>query len=442
MVEERMTIWDKPWPDAPLRDGVLMMCAQTEDGWERDQLASRLHMPGVLLGRTLTHLVNDGWLKVAHQYGGPSGASVYTIDSRRAGLREMKTLWHLEHGFVSGELDAGFGQEEPAVRLDDHERGLLDQAVAHGAGPGSTVPAPVYRQLRAAAIEQSGRTFEIWHNMQAAWADSRNERAREMIHLEGAGEMELPVPGPNPVDPTCRRELLLLALTCRRRARDVAAKFQYLSAANAAAVTRAHALSSGRDPEHNALEPLVALDAKSADDALRMAVSGAVASRFLKEQWKWASTLTAGLGGDLMIAYLYRSVAKQLEEIIARINAMPAVAEAARSVPGRELLGEAASLSAGTWPGFEASVITEDVPRLRDDKLGERIDVSGPAELQAGQWVVAVGGMDLSTEVVVTSVSTEEGAVTVAVPEGHSEYVVPTVLLEHAEGLTVREPLR
>lgn len=102
-----MTIWDKPWPDAPLRDRVLMMCAQTEDGWERDQLASRLHMPGVLLGRTLTHLVNDGWLKVAHQYGGLSGASVYTIDSRRAGLREMKTLWHLEHGFVSGEPRCG-----------------------------------------------------------------------------------------------------------------------------------------------------------------------------------------------------------------------------------------------------------------------------------------------------------------------------------------------
>ncbi|MGO2773504.1 MAG: hypothetical protein ACTIB2_08915 [Brachybacterium tyrofermentans] len=441
MVEERMSSRDKPWPDAPLRDRVLMMCAQFEDGWERDQIASRLHVPAVLLGRTLAQLVREGWLQTDSSHAVPRGAVLYTLVEDRPGLREMKTIWYLEHGFVEDELQEGLEQWEPAIELDERERALLDQAVAYGPRSDAAALAPVYRQLRAAAREQSNRTRSIWHNMQTAWFDARVERARDMIHLEGDGLMELPVPQPTPSDPTCRRELLLLALTCRRRAREVAGKFHYLVAANAAATARILALNSGRHAESNALQSLVATDSRTADAALRQALTGAASSKFLKDQWRWATSETAGLGGDLMIAYLYRNVARQLEEIVASIVEMPAVAAAAESKPGRELLGEAASLFVSKWSGIESCIVTADLQSLSEGQLGERIEVGDPAQLQAGQRIVALDGKELATQIVVVSAVTERGVVSLAVPEGPSEYVVPIKLLELGT-MTVREPLR
>jgi len=419
-----------PWPDAPVADRVLMLCAAHEEGWGLEYVSETLRLSKGEVRRVLLALVDDEWLIGDHPLGEPSEESLYRANRARPGLGERLALLHVEYGYVP---DDGEGRHRDELYLEEADRAALVAALAEPVGRLPRLAAARYRQLRARAVDQENRRDDIWRVMDAAWSDTRSERAREMLHVEPGEPMRLPPPTPASDD--CREELLLLAIACRQEARSVASKFWYLASAHALALQRLEAMHAGGHGWRNALSAMTPPPGGSGLLLRAGAVTAAVDDR-LREMWPWASESYAGTGGDLALAYTYRDIARHLEAIVEAITQMPGVANFGAGSPAAQLLGVAVEVGAPDVPARIVELEALEAPLADPGELGDPVVGVPASELRTGQWIVGVGDQLLTEPVAIIA---EKGdAVALAVVGAWDANVVPRCLLEDDAGLTVR----
>lgn len=430
-----------PWRNAPLRDRILMLGALHENGMSRSRIREKLRVLPPLLNSALDQLVTDEWLRAEHPDDRPTRDSFYTLNREREGLRPLMDYWYIEYGLNPGEA-SWRPRREPDRGLSDEQVELLSEAVRSADQDAAPVPSRTYRSFRSEALDQYQRTSEIESRMQSIYSETKwsNERARDIVHLPPEHRTRLP--GPRPAEGGRVADLLLLAAACRAASREDAWKFAYLARSADAAIHRVQAMSATLGRGRHALAPLLTPNNYLIEEALRAGITIASTSELLDERKQYAGIDDVGFAGDVLIAYTYRDMAAKLEDIASRIIALPAVAGAASSPPGLELLGDPAVLDvpASRWPNSHAQVLPDRDEPLPDDHFGEVFALDDPRQLRAGDRIVGVGTRVLSTSVDVHADPTESEDVELTIPDSHITYAVPLAFLGGYDKLQIRRP--
>lgn len=430
--------WGGPWRNAPLRDRVLMLGALHPNGIRRERLGERLRVLGALLNTTLARLVDEDWMTAEHPDDRPSSSSVYTLNQDREGLEHLLQFWHIEYGFSP--------RDEPHARIEreraqpgKHSQFLA--AATHAPADAPVIPARTYRSLRNEALDQFGRTDEIQSRMGDIYAAGKDgsERARDIIHLPP--EHGVSLPSAHTDDEHRVADLLRLAATCREASRKDAWKFRYLATSSDAALHRLRAMSEVLGHGSHALAPLLVPHEIRLEEALRSGATIAATSAFLEGRHQYARIDDFLYAGDVLIAYLYRDMARKLEDIATRIIALPSVAPAADSSIGKMLLGEPADLElpASAWPNNHARVLERTERTPAGIELGEEIHLAASKDLRPGDVIIGVGDTDL-TAVVPVHASPKAGYVELTIDDGYVAYTVPLSVLDDHQGLRIRRP--
>lgn len=435
----KLTNWGGPWRNAPLRDRILMLGALHENGMRRSRIGEKLRVLPPLLNSAIDQLVADEWLRAEHPDDRPNRDTFYTLNLEREGLQPLMDYWYIEYGLVPGE--AGWRpRREPDRGLSDEQIELLSKAVRSADQNDTPVLSRTYRSFRSEALDQYKRTSEIESRMQSIYSETKwsNERARDIIHLPPDHRTRLP--GPRTAEGGRIADLLLLAAACRAASREDAWKFDYLARSADAAIHRVQAMSATLGRGRHALAPLLTPNNYLIEEALRAGITIASTSDLLDERKQYAGIDDVGFAGDVLIAYTYRDMAAKLEDIASRIIALPAVAGAASSPPGLELLGDPAVLDvpASRWPNSHAQVLEDRDEPLPDDHFGEAFALDDPRQLRAGDRIVGVGTRVLSTSVDVHADPTESEDVELTIPDSHITYAVPLTFLGGFDKLQIR----
>lgn len=427
-------IWDRPWPRASMRDRVLMICGEWENGIDRKRLTRETKLPSVVLQRTLDRLVGEDWLHAEHPDEQPSRDSYYMVNEDRPGLDQLREFWFVEYGYMPD------GQEELLANIEQPPSAEMADAARHASASLSEASARTVRQLQVQASREVRRAGEVWNLMQTIHWDGweARERARDVIHLPPHHGIALP---PRTVPERDRPTVALaLALACRRMAREDAWKFVDLRDSSSAGYARAVAMSQVVHGGSKALDPFRPAHGARRGEALRAGVRMAKAAAALDNpRWR-VDPATVGFAGEVALAYSYRDMSKRLEEIVTEVLALPELATATASPSFQEALGEPPSYNVGahSWKGGTYALERRVVPSVQENEEGPVVQLEAPTELRAGDVIVAAGSRDLTAPVVVVSVDTEEETVDLAVPDAHSASVVPLSLLEYHGGLSVR----
>lgn len=431
-IGEYFTGRDGAWPQAPLGDRVLMAIAEdSRYGTRAERVAKRLRVPAFRLRKPLQGLVNQGWATVWHRDDTPGPSSIYELVEDRPGWAEIRHFFYLEYGFVRGE---NWSRRKHVQEISDET--LLD-ALAHTPAGTGDVDAREYRVLRAQAVKAISRASGIWDAAQGINSEF-NERGRDFVHLPP--ELGPGLPPANPVHARVTTDLLILAIRCREIARDAAGKYRFLARANRFATQRVDAMSTALGGGRRALDGLRCPEPAMEGDVLRAGIVAAMASEALSDQAQYASIDLHGLGGDLMVAWKYRTAAEGLEDVVMQIVGLPQVEPAAMSEQGQVLLGGAADLSVPEVVRPEYGRLDHAAPERAVSELGERVDGVEPGDLRAGDRIVGAGGADLSVAVDVVTDATSE-SVELAAESRHACFKMPVGLLDYYRGLSVRRPL-
>lgn len=423
---------DGAWPQAPLGDRVLMAIAEdSRYGTSAAEVAKMLRVPAFRMREPLQGLVAQGWVTVWHRDDTPGPGSIYELVEDRPGWAQISGFFYLEYGFVRGE---NWSEQKHVQQISDE---ALQDALAHTPAGTADVDAREYRVLRAQAVKAMSRARGIWDAAQGINYEF-NERGRDFVHLPP--ELGPGLPPTNPVHARVTTDLFRLAIQCREIARDAAWKYRFLARANQFASQRVDGMSTALGGGRRALDGLRGPGPALQDDVFRGGIAAAMASKVLSDQAQYASINRHGLGGDLMVAWKYRTAAEGLEEVVSQIVGIPGVEPAAMSEQGRVLLGDAADLSAPevVWPKHRRS--DHPVPTRAASEFGEQVDGVQPGDLRAGDRIVGAGGADLSVTVDVVSDATSE-SVELTVEGRHACFEVPLELLDYYRGLSVRRPL-
>lgn len=411
-------------------------------------LHSLVSLPAILVGPSAVALAIVTWarrewmpaaLVLAVLGTGAGIAVVLTLNGFGIlGLLERFAVWTpvIGAGALGVLLVRGENWSERKHMQENSDEVLLD-ALAHTPAGTGEVDAREYRVLRAQAVKAIARASGIWDAAQGINYEF-NERGRDFVHLPP--ELGPGLPPANPTHARMTTDLFILAIRCREIAHDAAWKYRFLARANQYAAQRADAMSTALGGGRGALDGLRGPGPAMEGDVLRARIVAAMASEVLSGQAQYASIDLHGLGGDLMVAWKYRTAAEGLEDVVSQISEMPQVAPAAMSEQGQVLLGDAADLSVPevVWP--EYGRLDHAVPQRAASELGERVDGVEPGDLRAGDRIVGAGGAGLSVAVDVVTDATSE-SVELAIEGPHVCFEVPLGLLNYHRGLSVRRPL-
>lgn len=430
-------IWNSPWPTAPIRDRVLMICDEWENGIDRHRIARETKLPGLALRRLLDRLVTDEWLSVQHPDGEPTRDSVYVLNEHRPGLEQLREFWFLEHGYVRN------GAEILQERL--RESSSVEMSVAARASmtlADSVSPqiARTYRSLWSQAQREWSRAGEVWDLMQGIHSDgwAARERARDVIHLPPHHKIALPPKVA--VENEEARLLLALALVCRKVAQEDAWRFSHLMSTSSAGYARALAMAQVLHGGTTALDPFRTSHELRRGEALRAGVRMATATAALQDPSWRIDEPTVGFAGEVALAYTYRDISERLEGVVAQIVEMPELAAAVQSPEFQDALGDAPVCGqvSDRWGGSTRELESKATLPVDEADLGAAVTVDAPRRLRDGDLIIGAGKRDLSTPVLVVSAVNEEGMVEVAIPGERLASVVPLSLLKVHGGLIVR----
>lgn len=430
-------IWDRRWPSATLRDRVLMICDEWENGIDRARLGRETKRPGVVLDRELDALVQQGWLVAEHPDDRPSRDSYYQINEEREGLLQLRQFWFIEYGFapVPGDVLSDMWGAKPNLDVS-----VAARAIGDGPEHLSETSGRIARSLWIQAAQQRDRGLEIWGLMDKIHEDQweARERARDVIHLPPDHRTPLPPrPRSGMVDEAATA--LALALACRRMAREDAGKSTQLLHTSAAGYERALAMSQVLHGGELALDSLRTPHSMRQAEVLRAGVRMAHAATELDNpRWR-IDKPTVGFAGEVVLGYIHREMSEELEGITEEILALPEFASVLEVEEFREMLGDppTTSLPEPSWKGTTRRVESR-VELPPEEAQTEPIPLEAPADLRTGDLITEAGRRSLSAPVIVLCTDEEAGTVDLAMPGAHSSSVVPLNLLAYPDGLVVR----
>lgn len=290
------------------RGRVLREVFSSPDGWGVEWIARETRTGARATLRILEELADEGWVTGDHSADGqPSRGSYYRPNFERPGADQMISFWYVEFGYTKPERDAQGWRIDQGDPVEERVR----EIVASTPRVPYQVDPRQFRLFRLRVLEQHNRMIRLHALLQVAFAELSSDAVWTMIGQVASTDVRMNMPAQNPAGPNALAESLTLAVYARRTAQDYRARYKALRQLCEDAALRNLALSHLRDPTTSQRDrDLATCQLQETTDRL-----DALPLR--------GGPDTAGLGGDVIVAYAFCASAEELDNVAAEILALP-----------------------------------------------------------------------------------------------------------------------